>query len=68
MECQIAQFWKSSTLNSAASNSARLNITTVKAATLNSGASLMNKQFIWQLIIVAVLVMCCLTTAQQSAL
>ena len=42
------------------------NSATLKAATLNSGASLINEELFLQLNIVAV-VMCCFATAQQSA-
>ena len=58
--------------NSAASNSARLNSVTsnnatLKAKTLNSGASLIKKELLWKLNIIAIAMMSCFTTAQQSA-
>ena len=60
MEHQIVQFWNSST-----SKNATLNSATLKATTLNSDASLITKEIVLVISIIAV-VMCCFTTAQQS--
>ena len=52
----------------ASSNSARLisataNSVTLKATTLNSGASLIKKELYWELNIIAVVIMCYFTAA-----
>ena len=58
MEHQVGQFQNSSTSNNAASSSARLNSGTLKALSLNSGASLIKK--------IAAVIVCCFTTEQQK--
>ena len=40
---------------------------TLKAATLNSGASLIRKELFWQLNIISVVIMAFFITAQQNA-
>ena len=57
VENQIIKFWNSLTLDCAASNSARSNSATIKATNLNSGASLIKKELLWELNIVAVVIM-----------
>ena len=71
MEHQIVQLKNNLKSNSATSNSARLNratsnSATLKATFLNSGASLIKKKLFRQLNILAVVIMCCFTTAHQS--
>ena len=58
---------KSAASDSAWLNSATPDVATLKTAVFNSGASSIKKKLFWQLNIVAVVVMCCFTTAQQSA-
>ena len=57
VENQIIKFWNSLTLDCAASNSARLNSATIKATSLNKGASLIKKKLLWELNIVAVVML-----------
>ena len=59
MEHQVGQFQNSSTSNNAASSGARLNSGTLKAISLNSGASLIKK--------IAAVIVCSFTTGQQKA-
>ena len=71
VEHQIVQFQKSSTSISAASNSLRFNWTTsnsvtLKATTFNKSASLI-KKLLWQLNIIAAVILYCFTVAQQNA-
>ena len=58
---------KQAASNIARSNSATSNIAALKAGNLDSGASLIKKELLWQLNIIAVIIIWCFTTTQQSA-
>lgn len=48
-------------------NNLTSNIATLKVTTLKRDASLFQKDILWQLNIIAIVIICRLTTAQQSA-